>query len=269
MAELGEAASDWVMELVKETLGDWLARGLAIHLQWQLPYAGGFGSSSALCLGLFAARPLLAAAREAQPQPVAVWQWADQAYQYQKSLQGFGSGYDVATQAHGSLVRFDPKHWQEGQPCTDIWEACSHHLSALRVLVGGKGARTGAVGSRTLDWLATQGQYPQLCRLTAEVVAEFEQGKTPIREIVPKIAQIRRLLQGAPDNPPALAQTLASLPGLDQSWTYKLSGAGGEDAVLLFGEGDQLSAASQRLQAQGFSLMPIGRRHPGMQVSWS
>ena len=47
---------------------------------------------------------------------------------------------------------------------------------------------------------------------------------------------------------------LESLDGFESDWTFKTTGAGGEDAILLFGKKHIIDAVVERVEALGWRL---------------
>ena len=183
----------------------------------------GFGSSSALRLGMTQAYG------EENPMHLA--------YQMQKDFQSEASGYDVLTQSQGGLLVFQREESWPGnyRKYTEINEG---FLSQnLTVLVGGKGAPTGALIRQTYPRLKGDEDFK---RVSDELVDLFLScllsDLKDLSPLIRKIAEHQVFFHGTKSFPEDLFRGLEQLKGFGQSWTLKTTGSGGEDALLLIGD---------------------------------
>ncbi|MFW7377475.1 MAG: mevalonate kinase [Oligoflexus sp.] len=235
---------------------NWQLPPFDIKVQSDFAVQDGLGSSTALRLGTLAALQNLFALETIETDP---WYLPRLVWQMQLKEQSFASGYDVITQFLGSWVEFqaDEKNWP-GKP-QQI--AFGHKPNEwIHIYRGGRGAPTKTVGSRTKDWLSEHKLWPDLLNISNELVAIFRQTlsaeQTELKELLPALQQLQNLFLPSPDYPLALHQSLAALPGFQTLWTYKTSGAGGEDAIILIGRQEDLSPAFQSLKNLGWSRLP-------------
>ena len=76
----------------------------------------------------------------------------------------------------------------------------------------------------------------------------------------------RSFLAESPHFPKSLAAHLAALPGCDQTWSFKTTGAGGEDALLVFGRKADITAADSALRSLGWHPMPASFTGHGLRL---
>ena len=265
----------------REPLADAVKRGLAFYgpgpvaldVDAGLDVRDGTGSSSALRLGIFKALESLAD----DPGDAAGWEAARHSWRCQQRGQQRASGYDVATQQVGGLVRFagpaedgsDPAGWPVEATRLDVNRETMNRL--IEVRTGGSGSPTGPLTRSTLDWLRDTGQIMVLQSLSADLVRAFEEvlcAADPAPDKLLRLHKVcgyhRRLFEDSPGFPGKLAADLAALPGLDQSWSWKTTGAGGEDAVLLIGPEPARSSAAGVMARHG--RVPLEAEFPGSGV---
>lgn len=195
------------------------------------------------------------------------WQPARMALALQRAAQGSASGYDVATQFVGGLVQFTGADSLADWPgsVATLPSPSVHALSQLvQVFVGGKGAATGPLLQSTQAWLLANGVWAEFCQRSDALVKAFDQalaeGKVQSESayaLYRACAAHRQLLSAAPAFPHEIAAALAKIPGIDQEFSWKTTGAGGDDAILLIG------APSHRGQAEAV-LRRLGRRPLGV-----
>ena len=234
---------------------------LKISSGWDL--SAGLGSSSALSLGV-----CLAVASLANPDlkilnaqyPSELWECARIAWENQVEHQGFASGYDIACQLLGGLMGFAFK--------SDHWPAVvsSYHAEGLsefvQVYSGGKGAPTKGVGSKTLAWIEDNQSKNEFIALSNAARVAFlrkieNSATSSSLSAIAEIARLRQFLLSGPCFPHFLEDTLKTCKGFDQEFTYKTTGAGGEDAIVLFGCPSHTNEAHDKLAALGWHRMDI------------
>lgn len=220
--------------------------------------AHGLGSSGALRLGTAMALAQLAG------HPGSAQAAAAAAYDLQQSGQGVASGYDIITQQHGGLVLSAPcapgVTWPgaiETLPQGSLARLAGH----LAIFVGGRGAPTGPVSRATARWLTAHHLNATLFDLSQTLVQALVAALTASRDddrwpaVHAAIGAHRRLLAQGPHAPHHVLQALATLPGLDQTASFKTTGAGGEDALIVFGDGAVHAAAAQALRPLGWQRL--------------
>ncbi len=215
----------------------------------------GIGSSSALRLGVCAA---FMALRD-NPQEVtkvssdAVYT----AWQLQSEGQGIASGYDIVTQYAGGLIEFNFEY--EDNQWKPHW--FRHDLGVLNqlvhVYVGGSGAPTAETVQTMSSWLDGGNRFDKLVDTSETLVDAFNTAlqwpdiKT-IRKLCQSCGSARQLFATSPHFPQTIGTGLAQIPGLDQRWSWKTTGAGGEDAILLIGTKDDTRQAAAKLAELGW-----------------
>ncbi len=228
---------------------------LHIRIESQLDLKGGMGSSSAVILGALAACAHFAKnSNDASPLTL-----AKLAYTVQRDLQGQASGYDVLTQCLGGLVSLQnsdpswPGHWQRQTRLEKHFARCIHFF------VGGRGAPTIPVMTDTLNWLKNHDQIENMMSCSEKLYDGFQKffadTLMQTHDLIPLIVKHRKIFAESPHFPKDLAQILRQVPGCDERWTFKTTGSGGEDALLLVGNLDCIGEATQVLAKAGWSVL--------------
>lgn len=232
--------------------------GVDVWVDSDIRVEDGFGSSSALRLAL------LMALKALQLKPVSEhgipedmsWSLARKAWQLQLHEQSSASGYDVATQLAGGCVVLQPRNQD--------WPGISKQIytkqpSWLRVMRGGKGAPTGPVLKRTMDWLRSNNRFNEVLASSEKAIDAFvtsiqDEGAdiNSFRELIKNVALLRRCFEKVPDFPLNIHRQLQRFPDIDITWTYKTTGAGGEDALIFIGKPEALSKPIACLEAIGW-----------------
>lgn len=234
-----------------------------IEVRSQLAPSFGLGSSSAVRLA--AHLGLLAFAEQRTTFSKArLWSVARDAWQLQRAQQGFASGYDLVTQLQGGYLCWQPdyQHWpgalhNQNLPWLNDW---------VHPYAGGQGAPTAQVGGSVKAWLEEHRLWSDLQTLSDALIAAFLAEES--EALLAANRAHRQLFQGAPFYPADLYKGLASLSGFDRSWTFKTTGAGGEDAILLIGHRSDLTGADQELRRLGWHRLMSPWSHQGSQVKW-
>ncbi len=224
-----------------------------------LPVSYGVGTSSAVRIAT-----LLGLARFAG-KTIDPWQVIRDALSLQRKHQGHASGYDMATQYLGGVISFRSLNTE-----SQSWPGCFKDLgqealarlgSSVIAMVGGKGAPTGQILGKTKGWLAECGRIEELSRLSSRLIHTWEKflatQRTSRLELFQDIANHRKVFVGSPAYPENLFRHLESISGCDKSWTFKATGAGGEDAILLVGEPSLLSEPISLFKKMGWHKMPF------------
>lgn len=225
----------------------------------------GFGSSSALRLALvFGAyrltHPHIPRAKHSQ--------LARMAFVMQKEQQKHASGYDVITQLTGGVVRYDntgngwPGRVTTLNPATTLSQF-------IHIFVGGEGAETTRVLRITRAWLQRNNHISQLERSSAELTAAFsvalqELNPTSSRSLIKAVAEWRKLFVTSPCFPAAVKEVLEDVPGLDQKWSYKTSGAGGADALIVVGLQPDIDVVIAQLEKISWQRLDYAVEYEGI-----
>jgi mevalonate kinase len=239
-------------QAVHEAEHRWGIGGAAIEAHSQLPVEAGLGSSSALRGGVLAA---LAQVRKPGGPPLSRESLIQMVTQLQRVSQRYASGYDIATQVHGGLLWMIPATG-EMRTLTPPPERFS---SFFEVWAGGKGAPTGPTIHDTLAWLDQENRWARLLSLsqnTVESLVHFFADKKSVADLLQEMGAYRTFFVEAPHFPTFLSTELDALAGLDESWSYKTMGAGGEDSLLLMGTPEMRKPASEALQRMGWHRLP-------------
>lgn len=225
----------------------------------------GAGSSSALRLTVLAA-----AKHVANGSLVSVPDLEEEALALQRKHQPAASGYDLAVQSRGGLVEF--RNGAVKSLSVRSEEKLEKLASIVSVMIGGKGAPTGATMTPFLEWLSKTGKFPQLIDLSEATVDAWEEflvapGNLGMPALIETVAAHRKLLAEAPGFPEHIAARLSQIPGVDKNWTWKTTGAGGEDAILLIGPRINLDRPRHAMAALGWKPLPFSFTQQGL-MTW-
>jgi mevalonate kinase len=248
-----------LLHAAAEALSHYSLPGLSLRVDSQLQVRDGFGSSSALCLGTMLAAEKLSYPHSSEEN--AQLSAARFAYQLQKKLQGFASGYDIATQLCGGLVLFSQSETQWPEKLQQVPIKRRRIPDLISLYTGGQGAPTALVGVKTSSYLRENYWVSEIVKVSNELVESFlqllsdEQGNADSWQRLLKALHVHRsLFVQSPAYPQELMQELAALPGFDRRWSAKTTGAGGEDAILVLGTASADRAEADRvLRQRGWS----------------
>jgi mevalonate kinase len=230
---LTECVRDFARDLGIESGG-------TVQIRSQLNISHGLGSSSAMRLAV--AEAMLKASGQSQSD---TWQVPELAYRSQLKRQGRASGYDIATQWVGGSVLFR-RH--DDQP----WPGTVRRIPGLsdalnrwvHPLVGGTGAPTGSHVSSMSSWLDQNDCWEQVLAASETLIEELlllTANTTDLpQSLIMAVKAHRQIFESAPNFPHRVFDELKRLTQFDQSWTAKTTGAGGEDAILIFAAPEQM-----------------------------
>lgn len=227
----------------------------ALKVESDLRIKDGLGSSSALRLGV--TWGLLSLAEKTGPGSYTADHElaktaALRAIDLQRSQQGQASGYDVYTQLLGGLVRFQMPNKADRLPTNPAFARCIH------IYGGGRGAPTNAVMNNTLQGVKRKrDQLNAYSRQAVECFLEFAGAAVLPKDLPSAVAQLRSVFEQTAFYPNTLSDRLKLIPGCDLEWTFKTTGAGGEDAILLIGEIRDLTEAHQALISMGWKRLDL------------
>ena len=225
----------------------------------------GAGSSSALRLAVLASAKHIAAGSL-----INLAELADSALELQRRGQPAASGYDIAVQSRGGLIEF-----RKGAT-KSLSLRSEDHLEKLSsfvtVMVGGTGAPTGPTMKLFIDWLMAQAGQADLMQLSEAMVDAWQEflsapGHTALPMLIQSISAHRAFMSESPVFPQRVAAALENISGLDVTWTWKTTGAGGEDAVLLIGAAGALTEPRQALARIGWHQSPFKFTQQGL-TTW-
>jgi mevalonate kinase len=222
----------------------------------------GLGSSTALRLGVLLAATALKQNWRTLDE-VTTLEAAALAFRMQRVQQSFASGYDVLTQALGGVILWTPDY--QNWPGSFLKKLNPNALAPyLQIYVGGAGAPTGTVGGSVRMALQESGQQRDYYEASNHIIRSWlqlleQQDAEALSKLCQDIATQRRIFASLPYFPRHLFQTLETLPGFDQNWTAKTTGAGGEDAILLIGSREETQPAAACLAREGWYPLPV---HP-------
>ncbi len=194
-----------------------------VNVKSELELSHGVGSSSALRLAV------LSAVKGKIDTAILM-----QAYELQKAAQGKASGYDLATQYHGGVIQFKAEENFANHSVQKIsFKIFSENiLNNVAIFVSEIGAPTTETIKKNDHWLSEVKNIV----LTSEEFIESMVVFTSYGNTMEKLIAFRNILETAPSYPKKVHFILKNNPGFDKTWTFKPTGAGGDDAILLFGE---------------------------------
>jgi mevalonate kinase len=234
--------------------------GGTISIVSELDVRHGLGSSSALRLGICAGFIALQQSDKHELATVLPREALHSAWQLQGESQGQASGYDIVTQFVGGLVEFD--YGYQDNKWTPHW--FKHSVVGLdkfvHIFVGGRGAPTAETIMTTSSWLDLGGRLEKFLDVSETLVDAFnyclhQLTAASIKNLVCASAASRSLFIGSPNFPAKLATSLSSLPGIDKKWSWKTTGAGGEDAILLIGLQEEIHGVEAALNKHGWQRL--------------
>ncbi|MDE3268707.1 MAG: hypothetical protein OYH77_00300 [Pseudomonadota bacterium] len=254
-----------------------LRKVTAVEISSQYLPSYGFGSSSALILALQTAGICISNSSAQQNYgrdsltDVDATKLLQQARSTQLRFQSQASGYDLTTQWHGGLLKLQAE--PTGQLNTQALPVPQDLDEILHIYVGGKGASTPETMVTTCDWLTANDLHAMIRKHSRRLCACFidicKQQDTTLSALIAAVAAWRQVFAFSPCFPTHIATQLAHLHGCDQTWTFKTSGAGGEDALLLIGQRQAVQVADQSLRANGWHAIPYQPDNKGLTVEWS
>lgn len=92
--------------------------------------------------------------------------------------------------------------------------------------------------------------------LSNKIGTENESSNRALEQLISILSRHRKLLETNRIFPLHLLRILEALPGFDKTWSFKTTGAGGEDAILLIGEAQDILAATEALKLSGWNYLP-------------
>ncbi len=254
--------------------------GAKVSVKGNLQPEFGFGSSSALRFGTAVALKTLASGTKEDT----YWEEAQEAYKLQKKSQSQASGYDIVTQYMGGVTLLTPEKsdtqhsptWP-GRVTVFPASAVERLNQIVHVFVGGKGAPTTSTIKSTLTWLQEEDLLTALGEASEALIAAFraalqDSAETPnLTPLLNAVCKHRAIFAHAPTFPNALLTALAAVEDFGKDFSFKTTGAGGEDSVLLVGYQEQITEATQVLAKLGWAKIesPFSERGLGVECTQS
>ena len=245
----------------------------AITVTSQLNPRHGFGSSSALYLALTTIAFLQRRATNLNISKAKRWRLAGRAFKLQKQRQGLASGYDIATQCTGGLIEYSSNggqwpyyglatkeltknvgSYEGGYYKSRDYDLHDELSKIVHLFVGGRGADTATVVRDTDKWLKNQSQLA-LGMFTSELERAFRDTLPrpyDLRELIKATAQWRTWFTSSPHFPLHVEMGLRNVSGRDEKWSWKTSGAGGEDAIIVIGHKEDIAEPTECLAKIGW-----------------
>lgn len=247
----------WVLENCKK----YRLSHLSVEITSGLPISAGIGSSSALRLGVSAALYGLCAShshfsRQIKTWPNA-WKLAKSAWLSQKAQQGVASGYDIACQLVGGVNKFiiDQNKWPGN--ITNLSFDPAKWVEKVHLMYCPIGAPTGPLVSSQLFWLSEKNRSNELAKINSQLIEQFVEMSDLCfgQDFFNLLAKHRSLFIHSPAYHAKTHETLEKQADLDKTWSYKTTGAGGLDALLLFGSSHAIEPVINCLSLQGWTKL--------------
>jgi mevalonate kinase len=245
----------------------------SVRVSSNLDMRHGVGTSSALRLGVL----LGMRAVSRQERVHSDWEIARWALDLQRKSQPDASGYDIATQLIGGLlhlefgaIRQEPQWFSRSEKLGDKYVRGLH--DKVHFFVGGHGAPTGPVMKNTLAWINQLDLHQEIFNCSERLVTAFE-GALPCdrsaddRVLFEEMGKFRRIFASSPDFPRRIAEQISACKDCDKTWSFKTTGAGGEDALLLAGKKADLREAFAVLKLNGWYPMPYEYTNQGVTLT--
>jgi mevalonate kinase len=231
--------------------------GAELKITSTLCGTSGFGSSSAVRLGVLLGLSSLAKGKSLEDHEI--WSISQIAIEHQRSFQKNGSGYDFITQVKGGLLHID---FAGKEPSVLRLAASKSRLSRyFHPMIGGVGNKTGGTVKSTLAWLQDKGKLgdfskamEKLVQAMLSLLVESDEA-LHLRRVLKTNRVVQSYIWRNPHYPDQILSGLSELPGFGQDWTFKTTGAGGEDAILLIGIEQNLQGAFDLFEGRGWSRL--------------
>lgn len=241
---------------VTECIGDDKVDPFRLSIDSDLEVSYGVGSSSAFRLATAAA--ITAFRNRTRTFEELKWTPVKLSHRIQREFQSKASGYDIATQFRGGIIEFRNKPDQdlEENSLEKIGVDAGKLNEFIHPVVGTKGAPTKNLLGKTLSWIDAQGLWSEIIDENKQLIESFKNhfasgSVQSLANLIFHIKMHRRIFEKSPYFPDWLRE-LNSLKNVDKTWSYKLTGAGGEDAILLFGKRDDIKPALQFFYSKGW-----------------
>lgn len=201
------------------------SQNFSLEVSSHFKIAHGIGSSSALRIGVFLALEAYTGKRQSKDDLLAF------CLEQQRLFQSKASGYDVATQAHGGTISY-----QLQDNAAEIHSLQHHAYEHFLCLVNNAGAPTNEMMLSMQDFLASNTDWAtEFDKLNLKLFTDlkaFMEKVCAAGKVLDSIKTFRKHTEASP----MFVKQLAHMQGmgLDKDWSFKTTGAGGEDAILVF-----------------------------------
>lgn len=228
----------------------WKTPPFSLSIRSQMDPSAGVGSSSAVILAACYASQLLSGSFESKEQ------LAHCAYSIQKTIQEMASGYDALTQSLGGLLSLE--YCEKGPTCLrEIPVEASYFHKYIHPYAGGKGSSTKNLVKQTYEHLKKEDSFRKdfleaSKNLHCAFEEFFENKNGMTKRFFSANQKHRSLLAKLPQFPTQLFQELENIPGCDETWTFKSTGAGGEDSFLFLGLPEHLEKPFAYMASKGW-----------------
>ncbi len=218
--------------------------------------SSGFGSSSALRLAMQSMINHFQNTSTRSPLEI-----AKTAFIGQKIHQGKASGYDFATQVVGGFIGFSTNENMD-------WKVDRCHLTDpsiasdfIHILVGGRGENTEKALVTMTQWMRQGSHKEELSIINQGLVGYLEKffeqpsNETMKENIIKSSALSRNFFRSTPNFPHEVSSLIESVTGCDEDFSFKTTGAGGEDSLIVFGTATDCERILEKVSHLGWKQL--------------
>ena len=238
----------------------------------QIPISFGIGSSSALVLAL-----CLATEHDGDQEP-STRSALKRAFVIQRAAQNqIASGYDFISQYCGGLVQTRPltrglEQWPGDFERVPQTSSTLNEWVQAMVLKEEGGAPTTPTVSSVSAWLNQHNKSKELLEIGDQLNLAFlyffaHQSPTTWRDLCRSIRTLRQFFSDSPAHKFSEFSEMAKIRGCDVDWTFKTTGAGGRDAMLVIGPKESRHSAENFLESKGWMKLPFSFSDHGYSIS--
>ena len=144
----------------------------------------------------------------------------------------------------------------------------SNLVSWVHLFIGGQGADTTSVMQTTNNWLAAQGHTPMITASVALQRAFLDtlHDLRNLHTLIAAMAQWRVWFAASPYFPTHIDTALQAVSGRDSRWSWKTTGAGGEDALIVVGHQRDIGGVTACLAELGWQRYNYRVSEGGLQL---
>lgn len=250
---------DMLSQLVQHAMQVFNLNHATLEVDSELDPTYGLGSSSALRLAIFMAFNEQAdnSLKKNKEELIRL------SFEHQKAEQKTASGYDIATQSIGGILKIrSAEHNTKWPKNASKYKKEIDLNKDFHIFVGGKGAPTKKIMQETLQWIKTADLQKDLIDQSEQLISSisnFLLHVGSIDEVIKQFKDHRKLFRYSPHFPSHVEYVLKDIPGYDRNWSFKTTGAGGEDALLFVGTLDP--EIERSLDSIGWYKLPYSFTH--------
>lgn len=190
------------------------------------------------------------------------------AYQDQLEAQGKASGYDILTQLYGGVIcsttlgKIDKvgklalgkdRQWPgEHQSHQGSYDFINRHI---HIFTAQTGSATGPLVQITSHAIETRHLQQELLALSESLIDKVLDKKPDLSQVILSSRQLRAFFKELPCASSKIYDALSGIEAEHPSFTWKQTGAGGEDAILLIGPYPDVAA--KNLKTIGYCKAPF------------